>query len=382
MNSPTFTVLNSVNEFDVGAKISLFGAGESGQEFAATLQRERPDVEIVSFFDSYREGDYKGIQILNPRRIPDLDKNVEIVVTSIFWNEILDITVNTYGRPSKILSNNLINHSSHLSSYGSFYFDIAEKPSLEARFSRIYNNFKSDLDRQIFGKIFDLRVCREEKNFLLYMNGLVREQRSTFDNLDKYSKHLDLKSVRYAIEGGVYDGRDTSKFLGTLKKNDDFKKLYAFDPFLDSLENSEFFNQIDSNYCEFIPSALWDADEKISFDVDYSNPANSRVVRFPKDGISEYPSNAISAVTVDSFLDNINIPLDLLKLDIEGSEMNALHGAKKSIQRYRPKLAISLYHCREHFLEIPEFILSIHPTYKFSISLTNPTFVDMVIYAQ
>ena len=51
--------------------------------------------------------------------------------------------------------------------------------------------------------------------------------------------------------------------------------------------------------------------------------------------------------------------VDFLKLDIEGSELGALEGAKETLREFRPKLAISVYHKFSDFFEIPAFIDSL-----------------------
>lgn len=44
-------------------------------------------------------------------------------------------------------------------------------------------------------------------------------------------------------------------------------------------------------------------------------------------------------------------------------------------------MAVSVYHRKEDLLDIPEFLSNIHPDYSFSLSLNNPSFIDMVLYA-
>ena len=87
------------------------------------------------------------------------------------------------------------------------------------------------------------------------------------------------------------------------------------------------------------------------------------------------------AITIDSFVEKNQINIDLIKLDVEGSEMKVLQGGEQTIKRYHPKMAVSLYHVKEHLFEIPEFLIACNPSYNFSISMSGPTFVDMVLYA-
>lgn len=114
--------------------------------------------------------------------------------------------------------------------------------------------------------------------------------------------------------------------------------------------------------------------------MDRANPANSKVLRESEVGNEDIPDKMHPTITIDTFLRKVGVPVDLIKLDVEGAEMNVLNGAKDSILKWRPKMAVSIYHRKEHLLEIPEFLLSLH-NYKFSLSVNNPSFVDMVLYA-
>ena len=55
---------------------------------------------------------------------------------------------------------------------------------------------------------------------------------------------------------------------------------------------------------------------------------------------------------------------DFIKMDIEGAEQQALRGAEKSIRRFKPKLAITVYHSLEDFWEIPQWIAQLGLEYK------------------
>jgi len=87
-------------------------------------------------------------------------------------------------------------------------------------------------------------------------------------------------------------------------------------------------------------------------------------------------------IEVDA-LDNIcgNVPVTYIKMDLEGSEMHALKGAKSTILKNKPKLAISLYHNQSHLVDIYKFISGLNLGYKFYFRIHTKVGSDVVLYA-
>lgn len=54
-----------------------------------------------------------------------------------------------------------------------------------------------------------------------------------------------------------------------------------------------------------------------------------------------------------------------IKMDIEGSELQALKGAIDTITKYKPYLAVCLYHRKNDLVEIPLFIDSLGVKYDY-----------------
>jgi hypothetical protein len=68
-------------------------------------------------------------------------------------------------------------------------------------------------------------------------------------------------------------------------------------------------------------------------------------------------------------------------MDVEGSEMAGLAGAAGALRRFRPKLAISLYHVPDDFFRIQSFIDDLRLGYRFYIDHHTIWEEETVLYA-
>jgi FkbM family methyltransferase len=79
--------------------------------------------------------------------------------------------------------------------------------------------------------------------------------------------------------------------------------------------------------------------------------------------------------------DDVKTPITYIKMDIEGSEYQALDGAREIIQKYKPLLAISLYHLKDDFRKLPLLINEICPEYKhYCLEQYSYWYYDTVLY--
>ena len=60
--------------------------------------------------------------------------------------------------------------------------------------------------------------------------------------------------------------------------------------------------------------------------------------------ISDSANEIIETISIDELLGGKRA--SYIKMDIEGAELQALLGAEQTIRKYKPKLAISVYHNR------------------------------------
>lgn len=150
-----------------------------------------------------------------------------------------------------------------------------------------------------------------------------------------------------AIDGGAYNG-ETARDFASLGA-----KVYSFEMNEENFKNCQAmakkYNFTAENY------GLWSKRETLNY-------------------IKSGPSSQVGAggdsqgkfIDIDSYLSEKKLPrLDYLKLDIEGAEVEALKGGANYIRKWKPKMAICVYHRFDDFWTIPEYILSLRSDYEF-----------------
>lgn len=95
---------------------------------------------------------------------------------------------------------------------------------------------------------------------------------------------------------------------------------------------------------------------------------------FPRDFYFHHgqePLFSSSTISLDSYLEGKSNKVGLIKMDVEGFELEVLKGAKAAIKKHKPVVLAAAYHTGKDFFEIPKFLRSIHPDYKFRLFLLN-----------
>ncbi len=134
-------------------------------------------------------------------------------------------------------------------------------------------------------------------------------------------------------------------------------------------------NNIGTDKIEIVEHPVWDVSGK---DVFYSDAGSKSKVRFKK--FEGYDGES-STVTVDDFVNNNNIlKVDFIKTDIEAAEPYALRGAEKTLRRFKPKLAISIYHGLNDFTGIIRQINELNLGYKFYLGHYSLGASETVLY--
>jgi hypothetical protein len=69
--------------------------------------------------------------------------------------------------------------------------------------------------------------------------------------------------------------------------------------------------------------------------------------------------------TIDNMVQELGLArVDFIKMDIEGAEQKAIAGARKTIARFRPGMALCIYHLKDDPRAIPALVKQINPAYR------------------
>lgn len=169
------------------------------------------------------------------------------------------------------------------------------------------------------------------------------------------------------IDGGCYDGNSSVDFIKWCQLEGVEGTVYAWEPDPENLEKCrQLFKENHMGY-ELIPKGLWSKSEELRLK---SGQTGSMI---SDDGEIK--------IEVDSIDHVINKHVTFIKMDIEGSEYQALRGARNTIGKYKPKLAISIYHKIEDIWELLWLIHEMNPKYTFFLRHYSFADNETVLYA-
>ena len=220
-----------------------------------------------------------------------------------------------------------------------FIMDFAEDfQNNRAEYEKLYKLLADEKSKAIFTKVLNFKISFDYD----FMKGFTNDHEGQY-----FDKEIlpNLKNISF-LDGGGYVG-DTAEEV--IKNYPDFQKIYLVEPISENLRIAKRELGHYENI-EFIPCGLGKQKETLFFNEEKS--------------FSSMYGRGTQSVEVDT-IDNIaKERVDYIKLDIEGAEQDSIEGAKKTIKRDHPILAICIYHKAEDWYTIPQNILAIRSDYR------------------
>lgn len=225
------------------------------------------------------------------------------------------------------------------------------------------------LSRKDLSVVISTVLAKDEILQILHDGGYPEDQIYTLSDCGQYfgPDFMSYEDEEVLIDAGSYNLGDSLELKKYCKK---VKKVYAFEP------NPDFYRtclkqkeQYGYHEAEILPYGTW---------------SECTTLHFQKSGgcshISENGGLTIPVRSIDEVVDP-KYRVTMIKMDVEGSELESLKGARSVIQRDKPKLAICIYHKAEDMVEIPLYIKALVPEYKLYIRHHSHTSLETVLYA-
>lgn len=180
---------------------------------------------------------------------------------------------------------------------------------------------------------------------------------------EQYAIHgiVEAQAGDTVIDAGAFIGDTVCYFSRKVGKGG---RVFSFEMSPESIALFEENMRINNcNNVKVVPYALSDSVGTVSLSLNTFDSSSNSVdkIMYSED------DQAMSAkmTTLDEFCKTNNISVDFIKADIEGSEMQMLHGAENTIATHAPTCAICLYHKKNDYIEIPKYLGELCPEYTF-----------------
>ncbi len=365
------------------SKFVIWGTGAYGKWLLSFLTLLGINKKVCCFCDSFHDDTksdcVENIPVYSPIKCSSLYHDAKFIITSDFYEEILnsiskssysDIDTFVLDNDNKMLEKQLIYYTNPpdpkcVVGFNYTWFPIYEKAQKSRELKKMLDYIDANLADQESRDIIHNRCKTFLTGDLTYIDRNVIN-RHTYFSQEFYS----ISNDEILFDCGAFTGDTIEDFVTFTNKK--YKKIVAFEP---DEKNVKRLNAFINNKIEnvvVIQKATGDKNGKVSF-LNKGNMFSKTVdVKDSSDELS------VDIVRLDNYID---YHPTLIKMDIEGSELDSLIGATQIIKTQKPKLAICIYHMPFDFYEIPKFLKSLVPEYKFKVRQHEPGFCETVLYA-
>lgn len=321
-------------EFDKG--VLLYGAGAIGAGAFDFFQKHHVTVLGVIDDTPGRAGTkFSGVDILSLSSALQID--CPIVISMKLWQEPA-ARLSDLGRPFEAFSHHIF-HT---------YLNHLKQISEEL--------LSDDRSRLVYGTILKANILAD---FSFY--------RDVFEG-DQYWSPADFQYLAdphaVLIDAGAYVGDTSEEFVWRTRGI--FKQIHAFEPdpkrfhALETRVNrltEEW--ALDDNAIKCVRAGLGDQEAEFPFFTHASGADGSFLFSHGQ------PQGTLQIRKLDDYL--AGAPVTFIKADIEGYEIPLIRGACESIRKYRPKLALCIYHRMTDVIEIPLLLKTLVPEYQMAV---------------
>ncbi len=365
------------------SNIVIWGTGAYGKWLLSFLTLLGINKKVCCFCDSFHDDsnlDYiENIPVFSPSKSASLFHSATFIIASDYYEEILnsiskspysDIDTFVLDHDNKMLEKQLIYYTNppdpiRVVGFNYTWFHVYDEADKSKKLKKMLDYTDANLADQESRDIIHNRCKTFLTGDLSYIDKNEINSHSYFSQ-DFYP----ISSDEVLFDCGAFTGDTIEDFVTFTNKK--YKKIVAFEP---DEKNVKRLNAFINNKIEnvvVIQKATGDKNGKVAF-LNNGNMFSKTVdVKDSSDELS------VDIVRLDNYID---YHPTLIKMDIDGAELDSLIGATQIIKTLKPKLAICIYHMPFDFYKIPKFLKSLVPEYKFKVRQHESGFCETVLYA-
>lgn len=223
----------------------------------------------------------------------------------------------------------------------------------EPHWQSLYNDLFDDTSRQVCQDILGYRLTGDYSRLNAY----------DYRPWDQYFESFIGQRLNVFVDAGGYDGDTTEQFC---RRYPDYQRVYLFEPSSTNMAKARQ-RLAGVRDIEYVEQGVSNACGTLSF----SSELGSASI------VSEQGAVTIPVTTIDTYIQE---PVSLIKMDLEGWELNSLKGAELHIRNDVPVLAISAYHHPSDFWRIREYIRSFNLPYDLLMRHYSESWTETVLY--
>lgn len=338
----------------------LYGTGGMAKKIAIDLDKQGIAVDyICESSDFFEEGKkFNGKDVWRFDDFRDRHENYNVIVGSS--NEALQKKMKMEGDSDPNINKVLIFPWAEAHYTMTPEWVLSNAPALDES----YDMMSDDESRNVFISFINAHAKCMDTSILL-------SELWTEDAYFNSLYHPDLNNYNVMVDCGAFDGDSARAFFDFAQKKGFEARVLAFEPFEKAFHELETSMKAYGDRVKCYPLACGKEDKITYFKTD--GYVGSVVVDYPTD-------DKVRVVRGDDFLKDE--PVTLIKMDLEGSEMEALEGFEGIIRSQHPFLAICVYHKIDDLICIPQYIRSISgEAYDYYLRHHSYGCHDTVLYA-
>jgi FkbM family methyltransferase len=363
MKRKDFSIDRIKKEIKSSKYVCVFGIGAISYPIISSIKNFTDiKIDFLSDNDQTKWGNiyHNDLKCISPVELEQYKDNIAILITTQHYKKIYaQLLENGFKKIFAVTEYRLLNdvyfkNKQNLQTikYSALkVMDILEdERSKEIMFTLIKNWFDFDVDKVGYEEIFT--------NDQYYPAGIIK-----------------LSDKESFVDVGAYNGDTIFDFLR--RTNNGFETIFAFE--LDKKNFKEMESAVDKldinlkKKIKLYNLGLLDEEKDVYYETGGSGMQSTFI------NVINNASDSGKTVRLPDVIKNEKVTF--IKMDIEGSEPQALSGAEEIIKKQKPKLAICVYHKPEHLWEIPLYLKEIVPEYKIFFRHHTPLEYETVCYA-